>query len=138
MKQILTTLALVLATSLVGQTSLEEFNYADNGHRLLVENGLPTREDLSFVEISRFKVFADDDLVFLKLLRDDNSVSCVFIGFETMHSYGVICDPRSSQEIKDKSKNSLRLFFSDGKFDEHEIITEFVQRVVWSDLAYWK
>ena len=138
MKHLLTTLALVMATSMVGQTSLEEFNYANNGHRLLIENGLPTRDDLSFVEFSRFKVLADDDMVVLKLLRNDNSVSCVFIGFETMHSYGVICDPRSSQEIRDKSKNSLRLFYSDGKIDEHEIITEFVQRVIWPDLAYWK
>lgn len=138
MKQLLTTLALLIATSMVGQTSLEEFNYANNGHRLLIENGLPTREDLRFQEVSRYKVFNNDDFVVLKMLRSDNSLACIYLGYETMHSYGVICDPRSSQEVKTKSENSLRLFYSDGKIDEHEIITEIIQRAFWPDLAYWK
>lgn len=133
MKKTLTIFGLLLTTLMFGQTSFEEFNYANNGYRLLKESGLPERTDLSFVEDSRFEVFNDDDFVILKLVREDNSVACVFLGYESMFSYGVICDPKSSKEIKAKSRDSLRLFYSDGKIDEHKIVIELMQRLFWPE-----
>ena len=97
-----------------GQTTIDEFNYANRDYRLLKESGLPERTDLSFVEDSRFEVFNDEDFVILKLVREDNSVACVFLGYESMFSYGVICDPKSSKEIKAKARDSTPLY-SDGK-----------------------
>ena len=135
MKNLLTTLLLLLATSVIGQTTIEEFNYAQKGYILLKENGMDTRSDLRFERVTTFEIpLEDDDFVILKMLRKDNSLAAVFFGYETMHCYGLVCDPRSTEEVIDRSRNSFRFMYPIGKISPSRIFMDISQRAFWPEL----
>lgn len=134
MKQYILISALLCCGAVFSQTTIEEFNYADRGYRLLKENGMELRSDLRFEKVLEHELSGDDNYVVLKMMREDNSVAAIYFGYNSMHSHTIICDPRSDAEVLDKSRESSLLFVGAFYYPIlNSIFPELIQRQFWPE-----
>ena len=101
MKQCLTTLAFVIATAVVGQTSEIELNYANGGYIELEKMGIDSKEgytiektDLVFDEVF---LRGDGPYSVLKLIRiEDKSIAAIMIAQDGVKT-SLYCDGPKKQ-----------------------------------------
>ena len=134
MKQCLTTLAFVIATAVVGQTSEIELNYANGGYIELVKMGIrPKKEytiektDLVFDEVF---LRGDGPYSVLKLIRiEDKSIAAIMIAQDGVKPVFTVMDPKTKGR-KQCVNNVGRMGTT---IDVEDAFVKLLQKIYWTE-----
>ncbi|MDA7722023.1 hypothetical protein N8851_02910 [Schleiferiaceae bacterium] len=134
MKQFLTILALLTATTMVGQTSEIELNYANGGYIELEKMGIDSKEgytiektDLLFDEVFPR---GDGPYSVLKLIRiEDKSIAAIMIAQDGVKPVFTVMDPKTKGR-KQCVNNVGRMGTA---IDVEDAFVKLLQKIYWTE-----
>lgn len=134
--KLLTAFLLVLSTSLVAQTTLDEYNYANGGYLQLEKLGADSKSGYEIIKDETHRFYSGkwiSTYQIFKLIRteDESLAAVIFYNKTVKEVYCTAVDPNSELDIQQRSLSDQRIF-SGWVASQPSLFIDMVQQ------AYWK